>query len=262
MITETRPAPPAAAEAGSPAPAAEARCLNCGAELAGAYCSRCGQAAGVERLRFPRLARELAHGLLSLDVAVLRTLRALAARPGTFIREYLLGRRVGYAGPLAYYALVVAVNIAAAALLRDVGLASADRDPDQGFWERNFVALQISLAFALLLLPLAIAQRLVHRRAGWSVAEHYAFLLYVLAQSIVGALALTLLLLPFGVELAGDSEGLVWLGVFAACLVWAMRGFFAEPLWKSILKLLGALGLVSLGVLVVGVVVQLVALVL
>ncbi|HEX5726558.1 MAG TPA: DUF3667 domain-containing protein [Longimicrobiaceae bacterium] len=232
-----------------------AACLNCGAALAGAYCGACGQSARTERLRFPQMLRDLTHGVLSADSKILRTFGALARRPGPFIREYLLGRRVEYAGPFGYYLLVMAFNVALSALLAEAGAVPAEPDPDS-FWEENFVALQLGLAFAVVMLPLAAVRRLVYRAAGFSVAEHFAFLLFVLAQSLLVLRVVDVAVLLMGGSLVGDPEGLVWLGIFVVYLLWAGRSLVPETWWKALLKVLGACALIFLALGVGGALVQ------
>jgi hypothetical protein len=224
------------------APVAQgAACLNCGAPTAGTYCGDCGQAARTARLSFPRLLREAAGGILSFDSATVRTLRGLISRPGGFVRDYLLGRRVGYLGPLRYYLLVIALNVGASALLQHPSATATPAEPERSFWDQNLVQLQIGVAFALLMLPLAVAQRMLHRRSGYHLAEHYAFNLYVLAQSVVVVLSARIVLWAAGRVLRGDPEGLLWLAVFVCYLLWAGRDFYREPLWRVGLKVAGAL---------------------
>jgi len=213
-------------------------CLNCDADVTDSYCSVCGQRARTTRTTLPRLLRDFGDHLLSFDSHALRTLRALFTRPGTFIRAFLLGRRVGYARPLPYYLLAVALNVGVSSVLRPSAVPGG---ANQGsFWDQNFVALQIGVAFGLLMLPVAAARRLLHRGAGYSVAEHFSFLLYVLAQSIVMLLSVKLLLWPLGMRLSGDAEGLTWLATFSGYVVWASRGFLVETRWKVVLKLIAA----------------------
>ena len=238
----------------SPAPGAA--CLNCGAHTAGPYCGGCGQAARTARLSFPRLLRESLSGILSFDSATLRTLRALVSRPGSFVREYLLGQRVGYVAPLRYYLLVVALNVGASALLQHPSARAVPAEAERSFWDENLVQVQIALAFALIMLPLAVAQRKLHRRSGYHLAEHYAFTLYVLAQSVLVVLGTRFLLWAAGRELRGDSEGVLWLSAFVAYMLWAGRDFYPEPLWRIVLKLFGALAAVLVCLGVVGLLLQ------
>lgn len=173
-------------------------CLNCGAALRGEFCDSCGQAAATRRVTFPGLLREIVGSILDVDSAALRTFRALVTHPGVFVRRYLLGERVGFWGPLRYYVLVVALNVGAGLVLGRPAVSPVRTEGADSFWAENLVALQISAAFALLLLPLAAAQRILHRRAGYTLAEHYAFLLYALAQSVLAVVLLKLLLWPLG----------------------------------------------------------------
>jgi Protein of unknown function (DUF3667) len=86
--------------------AGEGGCLNCGAALAGAYCSACGQAAHPHRTLLHML-EEVLHGLIHFDAKVWRTLPLLAVRPGTLTRNYTFGKRARYFSPLALFLFTI-----------------------------------------------------------------------------------------------------------------------------------------------------------
>jgi hypothetical protein len=186
------------------------------------------------------LVRHFVDHVLSVDTTLLRTFTALVRRPGSFISEFLLGRRVGYARPFPYYLLVVAMNIAVGAVLPDAG-GTQDANDDGSFWDRNFVALQIGLTFGMLMLPVAAVRRMLHAKAGYSVVEHFCFLLYILAQSILIVLVAHLAFSVAGVPFDSDVEGSIWLAAFLGYAVLASPGFLDEPRWKVGLKLVAAL---------------------
>ncbi|HKO95752.1 MAG TPA: DUF3667 domain-containing protein [Pyrinomonadaceae bacterium] len=80
-------------------------CANCGAELTGAYCHRCGQKK-VDRRDFSvkYFFRHLLHELTDLDGSkILKTLFALLFRPGLLTSEYLAGRKGSYLNPIRIY---------------------------------------------------------------------------------------------------------------------------------------------------------------
>jgi len=81
---------------------AESACLNCGAPLAGHYCSECGQAAHLHRT-FGAFLHDVAHGVLHLDGKVWRTLPRLALNPGRLTRDYIDGHRARYVSPMALF---------------------------------------------------------------------------------------------------------------------------------------------------------------
>jgi hypothetical protein len=81
---------------------AHARCANCSALLAGAYCHHCGQVAHVHRSLLHMLEEGI-HGVLHFDTKSWRTLPLLIARPGLLTRRYIEGRRVRYVSPLALF---------------------------------------------------------------------------------------------------------------------------------------------------------------
>lgn len=84
-------------EAGSP------RCLNCGAELSGPYCSRCGQGDTELRVSLRRLANDFLAEQLGLESKVPTTLWTLIRHPGKLTKDYLAGRRVRALLPLRLY---------------------------------------------------------------------------------------------------------------------------------------------------------------
>ena len=77
-------------------------CLNCGAELAGAYCHRCGQQGHVHRT-LSAFWHDLLHGALHFEGKIWRTLPLLAWRPGDLTRRYIDGERARFVSPIALF---------------------------------------------------------------------------------------------------------------------------------------------------------------
>jgi hypothetical protein len=80
------------------------RCANCGAEVPGRFCARCGQERSRSlRIPFHRLVAEVAGELLSVDSRIGRTLAPLFLRPGSMTRAWLDGRRASHTSPVKLY---------------------------------------------------------------------------------------------------------------------------------------------------------------
>jgi hypothetical protein len=77
-------------------------CGNCGADVAGAYCSACGQSGHLHRSLW-HLSEEFLHGVLHFDAKGYRTLPLLVGRPGVLTRRYIDGQRTRYVSPLALF---------------------------------------------------------------------------------------------------------------------------------------------------------------
>jgi len=99
----------AAAAVGTPPPATAvaACCANCGAPLAGKYCSECGQRHLHQPVHhFWHFVSEALEDLTHADSRLWQTLRALLFRPGLLTQEFLEGHRVRYLPPVRLYLVV------------------------------------------------------------------------------------------------------------------------------------------------------------
>ena len=97
---------PGAGEAGDDGHSHETACLNCGAELDGPYCSKCGQKAHVHRT-LGAFWHDLVHSVLHVEGKIWRTLPLLAWRPGDLTRRYVEGERARFVSPVALFLFTV-----------------------------------------------------------------------------------------------------------------------------------------------------------
>jgi len=103
-------------EAGEAARAPEGNCLNCGAELIGDYCHRCGQKGHIHRT-IGAFWHELVHGVLHFEGKIWRTLPLLAWRPGELTRRYVQGERARFVSPIALFLFSVFLMFAVFTLI-------------------------------------------------------------------------------------------------------------------------------------------------
>lgn len=66
-------------------------CLNCGTDLAGRWCSQCGQRVAALRPSLPELLHDATHELSHLDGKIIRTVGLLLFKPGALTVEFLEG---------------------------------------------------------------------------------------------------------------------------------------------------------------------------
>lgn len=107
----------------APADAPGASCANCSATLTGAYCAVCGQSREALNHSIFHLAFEGLGDIFTWDGRLLRTMRALYARPGRVARDYVEGKRVSFTPPVRIFLLASLVLIAVMAAL-DMRLVS------------------------------------------------------------------------------------------------------------------------------------------
>jgi len=80
-----------------------AQCQNCGAPLIGPYCARCGQHDVDYHRSIRHMVEDFAEGFFHLDGKFFMSVRYLFTRPGFLTREFIAGRRAGYANPVRFY---------------------------------------------------------------------------------------------------------------------------------------------------------------
>lgn len=84
-------------------------CANCGAPLAGEYCSNCGQRHEPHVHTIAHFASEAFESITHADSRLWRTLGYLLTRPGLLTREFFAGRRARYLPPFRLYIVISVV---------------------------------------------------------------------------------------------------------------------------------------------------------
>jgi hypothetical protein len=80
-------------------------CENCGAQLDGHWCAKCGQPAIDYRRSFRHVIADLLDEFLNWDSKFFATIALLIFKPWRLTNEFLAGKRVRYANPLRLYLL-------------------------------------------------------------------------------------------------------------------------------------------------------------
>src|SRR5215471_16437758 len=80
-------------------------CENCGAELLGHWCAKCGQPAIEYRRSFRHVLADLLNEFLNWDSKFFTTIALLLLKPWRLTNEFLAGKRVRYVNPLRLYLL-------------------------------------------------------------------------------------------------------------------------------------------------------------
>src|SRR4051812_25904474 len=80
-------------------------CENCGAQLHGHWCAKCGQAAVEYRRSFRHVIVDVLDSFLNWDSKFFATLAWLVVRPWHLTNEFVRGHRVRYLHPVRVYLL-------------------------------------------------------------------------------------------------------------------------------------------------------------
>ena len=178
-MSDHQPSPAVVARDASPLTSFEpARCTNCDATFATPFCGSCGQKRAVRLTTRGLLGETFAH-VAELDLAFVRTFRALWRGPGRVAREYVDGARKRWSSPAKYAffsftAYIVAVNLFRLEL---VPPNSPFARPEQMRVFRIVFSVVGYLLFVNLI-PVSALQRLLFRRDRFNALESYVFGLY------------------------------------------------------------------------------------
>lgn len=86
-------------------------CMNCGTELTGMYCHKCGQYA-TRPIGIPHLVKEYVKNVLAIERQAIPTLCNLIFQPGRLAKEFYAGRYVSYLHPLKMHLFILMVLFA------------------------------------------------------------------------------------------------------------------------------------------------------
>ncbi|MFZ1529912.1 MAG: DUF3667 domain-containing protein [Ferruginibacter sp.] len=81
----------------------ETNCLNCNAEVAGRFCSLCGQENTEPAESAWHLVTHFFNDITHFEGKFFRTLKLLFTKPGFLANEYRIGRRASYMNPVRLY---------------------------------------------------------------------------------------------------------------------------------------------------------------
>lgn len=178
------------------------KCKNCDQNLAGAYCSYCGQKADVGPLNFPNFLREISESIFQVNRGLFFTIKALFLNPAGNLEAYLAGKRKPFVKPLAYVLSLSTLYYLAGqwttqnTWLDDViaGWLNAEQENTSEAIPLLIARLKRNFAYLnLLLLPLfALASYLAFKPFGKNYFEHLVLNAYLSGQK---ALIYTLMIL-------------------------------------------------------------------
>lgn len=88
------------------------KCLNCGFETNGNFCSNCGQKTNIHRITFKHfIFHDLIHGLFHFDKGMLFTAKESLIRPGKAAIDYIEGKRIRYYNVFYLILVIIGLNL-------------------------------------------------------------------------------------------------------------------------------------------------------
>ena len=220
-------------------------CLNCGAPLAGPYCTHCGQRGRYDRLRLVQIFNDIREDLVCGDLSFMRTIKGMLLAPGRTCQEYIQGKRKSLVNPLKFCFWTLALLIGftyflglemdlgiSDTVLEGVELESSEAEALQRSSDmmRGFILQHVDVLIFFFHPVFALSLYLLFRRKGFNFTEVFSAVLLVNGQLniykiIILPLALLSKALVVGVEL----------GITFLYTTWFLISFFGLRVWHGIL---------------------------
>lgn len=154
-------------------------CLNCDAELIGAYCYGCGQKADTHRISIKHLIEhDLVHGIWHFDKGLLYTVREAFVRPGSMAIDYIRGKRVKYYNVFYLILIVLGINLLVAKYFKEYyhivdksttkGMVVNEKTADVSYYVKHYLKFLL-----FLLIPIfGLSGLASFRKLKLNFAEH------------------------------------------------------------------------------------------
>jgi len=185
------------------------QCLNCGNSLKGPFCEQCGQKSSTHRLSMKHFVQhDLVHGLWHVDKGLLHTMWQLLRRPGSFLNQYLEGKRVGAFNVVTMLLIGTGLLLFISNFQGQIGEVEASLEKAEGTQQviNIFKFLEHNAKWLILaLIPIfSLASFIVFQRRNYFYTEHLVINSYIFGMFLFLMLLFSLLFrLPF---LAGAQD--------------------------------------------------------
>lgn len=175
-------------------------CLNCGTEVNGSFCSKCGQKIKLTRLTFRSIIIDFLNTVFNIDSPFPRTLIGLFVKPGVIIQEILAGKRKMYYAPVRYLIVCTAISLIISSLIdfdpieNQKAMGESNTNSSQEALEQeeqvsiiagNFLHQNINYFLFILPFCIAIVTRLFFYKQKLFLAERTVLGLYLSGQTIL-----------------------------------------------------------------------------
>lgn len=215
-------------------------CKNCGTTFEGNYCPNCAQNASVSRFTMKTLLAESFESSLDIERGFLGTLKVLALRPGTAIREYIDGKRLSLYVPAKFLLLIGAITTFLS-IRYQIFKTGTESNLFEGWhwYTQHFIgfwdfANEYSTLINIIAIPIySSATYLFFKPVGDNFAEHLVMNIYVVAEQ----LALIMLMFPLLEIFPGAKPEIVSLYtiVVISYNIWVYTSYFKMRNWIGLL---------------------------
>ncbi|HET9744984.1 MAG TPA: DUF3667 domain-containing protein [Chitinophagaceae bacterium] len=206
-------------------------CKNCGAQVIGTYCNRCGQKIALERISFHYIWHGLVHFFTHAEHGFFYTTRELIVAPGRAVKNFLDGKRKVHQTPVSYFLIWNAIYIL---LLYMIGKVYGENrvvnfaeyfGPEE---KTKFAISHLNIVLIFLLPFQAFYLWLVILFRRYNYFEAFVAMLYAIGTLLLWQCVFVLMAIPVSL-LTGKSVHIQWSDIFKALYIgWFMTDFVKQ----------------------------------
>ncbi len=223
-------------------------CLNCGAEVNGNYCSKCGQKNQPTGLPLRLFIEDAAETLFNIDNRVFKTIKDLFSSPGKVTLKYIRGQRADYLPPLRIYLSISVIYFLILSMVETNKVFFIEFGTDSEFTHE--IATKIQYLMFFLVPVMALVVQLFYRKQKKYYVEFLIFSVHIHSVWFV-LLSFDLLSIYLGGHIEHSYSSIPYLLVVAlsivsnflpfAYLTMSLKTVFGESWPRSIAKSLGVI---------------------
>ena len=159
------------------------KCINCNHNLSLHYCENCGQSADTSRIDWKFCSREIFYNNFTFHNKTINTLMSLLKNPGLMIRNFLIGKRMGYIGAIQLLFFVLVIQGILMAIFNEPGKVSESVLDING----HHIDLQryTKSMMVIFILLSSFGTRITYKRYGFILPEHLVINFYIISFSLL-----------------------------------------------------------------------------
>ncbi|SHL96397.1 Protein of unknown function [Chryseobacterium carnipullorum] len=208
-------------------------CKNCGNNFEGNFCNHCGQSSKTSRINLDFLWEDIQHGIFHYDKGIVFSGKSMFLKPGSIIKEYIDGKRVGHFRPISL-SLVLAGIYALIYHLLTINLLTSDDKASIELYNKVFEHYYwfVFITIPLISLATALAFR---KKSEYNFYEIFILESFKASQRLIVHILFLPVLYFFNSTKSVQNITSLLMIIDFGLILWTNLQFFNKLSWTNVL---------------------------